>query len=885
MSDNDRSIKPAMVEEFDKDFLDYMRVVLLELRNHNPFFGILATEMWIAGPTNSISTIGVSQRGVVVYNEKFMKGLKVGELIAVLVHEALHVALDYWERFDGKDPEIANWAHDFAINDIIITGLGTLHIKRQKAESTTIKIELPKGGLYDKKYSGASGEEIYIILDEGVRERTKQIREKILNQLQSTGTSAQKSRDDKINRELRKSVIDGLDVVTQKKDRIKKELGRIKDLDVERSDFRDLIQSHQGFDFSAPTEDVDRANNNPFERDADPSNNKGAGSFENKPLESSSHTHTPQPDKPQQSENQQPPEGDQGNPEDAQADQGPAPEQNNPFDEANEKLNKEMLESFQDYIEKEKERISDKVDGKPESVPQKQNLDAMSDKMDQVADDYIKDVTKAREEGYEEPGEQSDKTQEGQSQPGQPGDESGEPAEGAGQPGQGQGDGQGQPGQGQPGQGQPGQGQGQGSQPGQGQGDGQGQPGQGQGSEPGQGQGDGQGQPGQGQGSQPGQGQGQGQGDGQGQPGQPDQGQGSQPGQGQGQGQGDGQGQPGQGQGGQPGAGAPDQGQSMSEGKAKSNVADALENLQKDLENALRGKPNGSGLDGDMASGQDMMANGAWDRAMKELAEEMGVGGMQGDINIDCSDIQGNPFKSEDKQKTKERKRQMLQQAVREDLMNGGNGWGSMPNWAKSEIQGILNPPLRFTEKIKKTIGNYGRPDQSTFKRRNKRNSFGENTPLLPGKKKNTSRVYILMDTSGSMFGSDEDVDNLRMAMGLVKNLARSKGMEVLVVQCDAGVTQVMTTQEALKSIDKRRFDVVGKGGSDFTEGFELIWKEMKDKDPLFGAPIIVFTDGGITVPAAPPKNLPRHQTLWITTPGQNAPTKAWGEHVIMKDL
>ena len=323
----------------------------------------------------------------------------------------------------------------------------------------------------------------------------------------------------------------------------------------------------------------------------------------------------------------------------------------------------------------------------------------------------------------------------------------------------------------------------------------------------------------------------------------------------------------------------------MSEGKAKSNVADALENLQKDLENALRGKPNGSGLDGDMASGQDMMANGAWDRAMKELAEEMGVGGMQGDINIDCSDIQGNPFKSEDKQKTKERKRQMLQQAVREDLMNGGNGWGSMPNWAKSEIQGILNPPLRFTEKIKKTIGNYGRPDQSTFKRRNKRNSFGENTPLLPGKKKNTSRVYILMDTSGSMFGSDEDVDNLRMAMGLVKNLARSKGMEVLVVQCDAGVTQVMTTQEALKSIDKRRFDVVGKGGSDFTEGFELIWKEMKDKDPLFGAPIIVFTDGGITVPAAPPKNLPRHQTLWITTPGQNAPTKAWGEHVIMKDL
>ncbi|WP_162948994.1 VWA domain-containing protein [Pseudomonas sp. Leaf58] len=322
----------------------------------------------------------------------------------------------------------------------------------------------------------------------------------------------------------------------------------------------------------------------------------------------------------------------------------------------------------------------------------------------------------------------------------------------------------------------------------------------------------------------------------------------------------------------------------MSQGQAKADVADALKNLEQEIQNALRGKENSTGLEKGMASGQNMMEQGAWQKALQEMAKELGAGGMQGDININCDDIAGNPFKGETPEKTQERKRQMLSQAARQDKIHGGNGWGSLPNWAKDEINGILNPPLRLGQKIKKVIGNYGRPDSATFKRPNKRNSFREYTPLLPGKKKNSSRIYILMDTSGSMF-NETDKDNLRMAMGLVKRLASSKGMEVVVVQCDAGLQRVMTTKEALAQIEQGKFEVNGGGGSDFSEGFEYIWKEMKEKDALYGAPIIVFTDGAITVPEMPPKHLPRHQTLWITTPGQRAPTSKWGEHLILADL
>ena len=791
-------IKPEVkaAGEYDRDFLELIKLVLLELRTHSPFLGIMASEMWIAGPADNIPTIGVSPRGVVVYNEEFMKKMPLGQVIAVLIHESLHVALDYWKRFEGCNMEIANWAHDFAINDIIVKSSNNMVITKKDGTRFNFKVELPKGGLWDKAYEQMSGEEIYNKLFQEVAEKAKGIRQQIEDQMKDPAVREAMRRQQAIEKELRKSMAEGAKRIQEKKNDA---LGRVKHTP---KTAEDVAAEERAFAAEA------------FRQGDSFSLEHGA---HDEPEE----TQAPEKGDGDSTQNTQPSEaGDQN-----------SPQQNQPsaFDSAKDQMNQNMMESFKDYMGKERERIESEYDEQPNGTSRDQHLDELSEKLDQAADQYRNDVKEGKEqqEKAEQGQEQGQDGQDGQQQPGDSGDK-GQPSDQSGQnPGEGGQDGQ-QPGQ-QPGQqsGQSGQG---GQQPGQ-----NGQPssqgGQG-GQQPGDGQSPGQGGQASGQDNQGGQGQGQGQG-----------------------------------------------GQAPTERQQEQNVADALDNLLNEASNALNGKPNNMG----MTSGEQMANKGAFDEALRQVADQLGVGDMQGDVKMDCSDIKGNPYAKEDKEQTKERHRQMLQRAVVEDAQQGGQGWGSMPSWAKREIEGILNPPLSFTRRMKKFIGSFGRPDLRTFKRRNKRNSYEEHRVIFPGVKRNQAKVYILMDTSGSMMNS-MDMDTLRRAMGLVKRLSTSLGLEVLVVQCDAGLTKVMDTKQAMAEIQNKRFDVVGQGGSDFTEGFEFIWKEMKDTDMGFGSPIIVFTDGGITVPEMPPKHQ-KMQVLWVTNPGQHPPTTRWGQHIVMDDM
>ena len=928
-------IKPVMMDEkaYDHDFATLIRLTLLELRNHSPFLGVMATEMWIAGPTESVPTIAVSPKGTVVYNEKWLKSISIGEMIGVLIHEALHVALDAWTRFKGKDGRMANWAHDFAINDIIKTTLPELHLKRKQSAARTIKISLPDGGLYDTKYSGWSGEEIYVDLDKMVKAKAEEYKKHIENalrqQAQSDGTDF--DREQRIKEKLNDSLVQALKEIGNKKEDIRSAFEQIK-LSAERNDFRDILLNLESSGGSLTHgESQDDAVNNPLEGGQKSSSQ---GSWDN----AGSKKQDASNDSFSHSGN----DGEQPEPTEAQK----------KHQEAMDKMVEGFGESLGDYMEREYDRLGAEEDGvKPEKTG-KENVGEFRADLDRHADEYIDTVTR---EGLEDEAMKKDEPQEEPDQPGEPGQDGDKPQDGKSDPskqdqgkdGQEQGDdaqepgkegdqgnqpgkeGQGdegadgqQPGGGndpgdgnQPGQGdQPGEGNqpGSGNQPGQGDQPGQSesaQPGQGQGGQPSAGQG-GQGQPGQGQGGQPSQ---SGQG-GQSSP-QAPQGRssgsqnGSQPGQSNGQdqqpgAQQSGQGQPSQENGpdgsggqGQPQAGEGAQGseqaqqqgggasqqpnEPMTQQRAQNNVADQLEAMEKEIQKALRGEENSLGGEGSkMGSGSNMADQGAWERAMSDVGKQIGAGQLQGDILLDDNDIAGNPYKNETPEQTQERHRQTLASAVQLDRQAGGTGWGKLPAWAQKQIEGILNPPLTFDRHIKKEIGNYGAKSMTTFKKPNKRNSFAPNRPLLPGKKKNESRVYILLDTSGSMF-NPEDLDNLRHAYGLIKRLAVSKGLEVMVVHCDADVTRVMDTREVMKEINSNSFGLTGLGGSDFRPGFEFIWKEIRQNDPLYGAPVIVFTDGGITVPDRVPFNV-RSATLWVTVQGEQPPTTEWGTHVVM---
>jgi len=71
-----------------------------------------------------IPTIGVFASGRLAANPEFVHGLKDNELVFVLAHEMLHLALRTHDRAKGADRLEFNYAHDYIINDILRTELG-----------------------------------------------------------------------------------------------------------------------------------------------------------------------------------------------------------------------------------------------------------------------------------------------------------------------------------------------------------------------------------------------------------------------------------------------------------------------------------------------------------------------------------------------------------------------------------------------------------------------------------------------------------------------------------------------------------------------------------------------------------------------------------------
>ncbi len=221
MSKEVKKFKPQMTAktEIDSKLLSELKFLLLELRTLTPFFGILASEMFIAGPSKTVPTIAVSHRGVVVYNEDFMRGLTPGERVAVFVHEALHVSLDYWARFKGTNWKIANWAHDFVINDIIKKGMSDIKIiRRGGKEVYELGVKLPAGGAWSAEYNNMSGEEVYNILFEGVAKRANEIKEQYKATMSDPAAKAAMEREAKINKELRISLQKGGKLLSEKED-------------------------------------------------------------------------------------------------------------------------------------------------------------------------------------------------------------------------------------------------------------------------------------------------------------------------------------------------------------------------------------------------------------------------------------------------------------------------------------------------------------------------------------------------------------------------------------------------------------------------------------------------------------------------------------------
>ena len=94
-----------------------------------------------------VPTMGVFASGRLVVNPEFAEKLRENELVFVLAHELLHLALRTHDRARGSHHLEFNYAHDYIINDILRKELG---------------MDVPAGGLDMPGASKRSAEEIVL---------------------------------------------------------------------------------------------------------------------------------------------------------------------------------------------------------------------------------------------------------------------------------------------------------------------------------------------------------------------------------------------------------------------------------------------------------------------------------------------------------------------------------------------------------------------------------------------------------------------------------------------------------------------------------------------------------------------------------------------------
>jgi predicted metal-dependent peptidase len=134
-----------------------------------------------------------------------------------------------------------------------------------------------------------------------------------------------------------------------------------------------------------------------------------------------------------------------------------------------------------------------------------------------------------------------------------------------------------------------------------------------------------------------------------------------------------------------------------------------------------------------------------------------------------------------------------------------------------------------------------------TFQRPSRRAS-GVSDAVLPGRRRESRILNVVLDTSGSM------TDELPRALGAIGDFCEALGVDsVRLVQCDATVT----ADDMLAPQDLARRRIEGYGGSDLSPALHHL-----AADPFVRA-VVVITDGDILHPG---ETMP-YELLWLLPP------------------
>ncbi len=99
-------------------------------------------------------------------------------------------------------------------------------------------------------------------------------------------------------------------------------------------------------------------------------------------------------------------------------------------------------------------------------------------------------------------------------------------------------------------------------------------------------------------------------------------------------------------------------------------------------------------------------------------------------------------------------------------------------------------------------------PGERTFIRASRRGADHDDDMVLPGRKRHSWILNVVLDTSASMG------DDIPVALGAIADFSEAAGIDVIrIVQCDT----VVTSDEELSTAELAEYAISGYGGSDMT--------------------------------------------------------------------
>lgn len=187
--------------------------------------------------------------------------------------------------------------------------------------------------------------------------------------------------------------------------------------------------------------------------------------------------------------------------------------------------------------------------------------------------------------------------------------------------------------------------------------------------------------------------------------------------------------------------------------------------------------------------------------------------------------------------------------------MRGHRGAGSGgTTQSVTALRGLYRTPWQVT--LQRWVESVAPSDRSFL--RPSRRGFDAGEVVLPGRKRESWKLNVVLDTSGSMD------DAMAGVLGTIAELCDALGVDhVRLVQCDAEVT----SDERIDPGALMTYRIAGYGGSDLSPALVHL-----AEDPETRA-VLVVTDGDVAIPREP---MP-YDVLWLLTQDRGHFTPPYG--------